>query len=150
MPAAPFLKYDPKDVVIIIGGFIYGPAAAFCMSAVVSLLEMVTVSDTGPVGAFMNMLSTCSIACSASLVYKESKSMKSAVIGLAIGTLIATAAMVLCNILITPAYMGVPRAVVSQMIMPVFVPFNLIKGGLNSVITILVLKGTQLALVKKR
>ena len=32
IPVVLFLKYEPKDVIITIGGFIYGPVAAFLIS----------------------------------------------------------------------------------------------------------------------
>ena len=60
IPVVLFLKYDPKDVVIVIGGFLFGPLTSFAISAVVSLVEMITVSDTGLWGLLMNILSSCS------------------------------------------------------------------------------------------
>ena len=42
-----FLDFDFKDVVICIGGFIYGPVSAAAVALVVALVEMVTVSHTG-------------------------------------------------------------------------------------------------------
>ena len=51
-----------------------------------------------------------------------------------------TASMLLWNYFITPFYMGVPRNVVSEMIVPVFLPFNAIKGGLNAALTLLLYK----------
>ena len=48
---AGFLSYDLKDVVIAIAGFLLGPAAALIITVVVSLIEMVTVSSTGPLSA---------------------------------------------------------------------------------------------------
>ena len=35
-----FLKYDPKDVIIAIGGFIYGPATSVIISIIVSVIEI--------------------------------------------------------------------------------------------------------------
>ena len=40
--------------------------------------------------------------------------------------------MLLWNWLITPLYMGVSRDAVQGMLIPVFLPFNLLKAGLNS------------------
>jgi riboflavin transporter FmnP len=65
IPVVLFLKYEPKDVVITIGGFLLGPMASLIISALVSLIEMFTISDTGPIGCLMNLLSTCSFACTA-------------------------------------------------------------------------------------
>ena len=49
-------------------------------------------------------------------------------------------AMVAWNYIITPFYMGVDRSVVAGMLASVFLPFNLVKGGLNAAITLLVYK----------
>ena len=144
----PFLKYDPKDIVIIIGGFIMGPMASFIISLVVSLVEMITVSDTGPIGAIMNLLSTCSFACTAAIIYKKNKTLKGAVIGLITGIVIMSGIMLLWNYLITPIYMGYPREVVAAMLPTVFLPFNLIKGGINAAVTMLIYKPVVTALRK--
>ena len=42
IPVVLFLKYEPKDVVITIGGFLLGPLASLVISGVVSLIEMVS------------------------------------------------------------------------------------------------------------
>ena len=139
-PAAPFLTYDPKDIAIIIGGFLFGPFPAFLMSLIVSLVEMVTIGDTGPIGALMNVLSTCSFACTAAFIYKKRHTLKGAITGLAVGVLLMTAAMLLWNYLITPLYMGMPRAAVAAMLPTVFLPFNFVKGSLNAALTLLIYK----------
>ena len=95
VPVVLFLKYDPKDVVITLGGLIWGPMTACLVSVLVSVLEMFTVSDTGILGCIMNILSTCAFACTASAIYR---------------------------------------------LLPAFLPFNLLKSGLNSGITFLLYK----------
>lgn len=140
IPVVQFLKYEPKDVVITIGGFIFGPLEAALLSVVVSLVEMVTISDTGIIGCVMNILSTCAFACTASLIYKRNHTLKGAVIGLAVGCALTTAVMILWNYLITPLYMGLPRESVAAMLVPVFLPFNLLKGVLNGGVTLFVYK----------
>lgn len=139
-PVVLFLKYEPKDVIITIGGFMFGPLASVIMSAVVSLVEMVTVSDTGPIGALMNFISTCAFACTAAVIYKKIHSLKGAVIGLASGTVVMAALMMAWNYLITPIYMGIDRETVAGMLIPAFLPFNLLKAILNSGITMLIYK----------
>ena len=132
IPTAPFLKYEPKDVVITIGGFLLGPMASFIISLVVSLLEMVTISQTGPIGGLMNLLSTCSFACTAAFVYKKRHTLGGAIGGLTLGTVALAVVMILWNWLITPLYMGVSREAVEGMLLSVFLPFNLLKAGFNS------------------
>ena len=137
IPMVVFLKYEPKDVVITIGGFLYGPGAAFLVSVVVSFLEMITVSDTGWIGFVMNVLSTCAFACTASWFYKKRHSLSGAVLGLTAGICLMVAVMLGWNYILTPLYMNQSRADVAAMLLPIFLPFNLIKGGLNAGITAL-------------
>ncbi len=145
-----FLSYDAKDVVIALAGFIYGPLSAFIISAVVSLVEMVTVSETGIIGCVMNILSTCSLVCVASFVYKRNKTITGAVMGLVSGVIFMTAIMLLWNYLITPLYMNQPREEVVKLLVPLFLPFNLIKGSINATITLLVYKPIVRALRRAR
>lgn len=140
IPVVMFLKYEPKDVIITIGGFMFGPLASMIMSAIVSLVEMVTISGTGPIGALMNFLSTVSFACTAAIVYKKVHTISGAVIGMVTGSVLMIGIMLAWNYLITPIYMGTPREVVAGMLVPVFLPFNLLKAVLNSAITMLLYK----------
>ena len=145
-PMVLFLKYDPKDIVITIGGFLYGPLAALTVTTVVAFLEMFTVSTTGFIGLVMNIISGCAFACTAAFIYKKWRSLKGAVAGLAAAWLFTTAVMVMWNYLITPLYMNVPRTEVAKLLIPAFVPFNLIKGGLNAAFTMLLYKPVKAAL----
>ncbi|MBO2527584.1 MAG: ECF transporter S component [Clostridiales bacterium] len=137
IPVIAFLKYEPKDVIVTFGGFLYGPLSALAVSTVVSFLEMLTISDTGWIGLIMNILSTAAFACTAALIYRKVHTLHGAVIGLVLSTVLMTAVMLLWNYVLTPFYLGTPRADVAAMLLPVFLPFNLIKGGLNTAITIL-------------
>ena len=148
IPVVLFLKYEPKDVIITIGGFLFGPMAPFIVSAVVSLLEMVTISETGFIGCIMNLLSTCTFACTAALVYKKWHTLKGAIAGLALGSVLMVGAMLLWNWLVTPWYMGADRATVEGLLLPAFLPFNLLKAGLNSALTLSLYKPLVTALRK--
>ena len=141
IPVVLFLKYEPKDVIITIGGFLMGPMAALASAAVVALIEMVTISETGIIGCIMNFLSTCTYACTAAMIYRRNHTQKGAVLALTTGTVVMTATMLLWNYLITPLYMtGTSRSDIAGMLIPVFLPFNLIKAGLNSAIILLIYK----------
>ena len=149
IPIVLFLKYEPKDVVITIGGFLMGPMAALISSSVVALIEMFTISDTGIIGCIMNFLSTCSFAIPAALVYKRRHTMSGAITGLLTGTVTMVATMLLWNYLITPLYMtGTSRSDIAGMLMPVFLPFNLLKAGLNSSFILLLYKPLVVSLRK--
>ena len=143
---AGFLSYDLKDVVVAISGFMLGAGPALLITLVVSLIEMVTVSSTGPIGLLMNVLSTGAFVIPAAVMYRRDKSLKSAATGLTLGVILMTAVMLAWNYIITPMYMAVPRAVVAGMLLPTFLPFNLVKGGLNAGITMLLYKPLSAAL----
>ena len=151
VPVVEFLKYEPKDVIIVIGGFLFGPLAAVEVSVITSLAEMFLVSNTGPFGLVMNIISSVSFAAVAALVYQKKRSMSGAVLGLITGIAVMAAMMMLWNYIVTPIYMvGTSRSDVAKMLVPVFLPFNLLKGGLNAAITMLLYKPVVTALRKAR
>ena len=148
MAVAGFLKFDLKDVVIAIGGFIFGPLNVLCVSTIVSLIEMITVSTTGPWGLLMNIISTCTFLCPAAYLYKKHRTFHWAVLGLVIGGVFMTASMMLWNYLVTPIYQGTPRAAIADMLLPVFLPFNLTKALMNGALTMFLYKPVVVALRK--
>ncbi len=135
-----FLSCDVKDAIIVIASFIFGPLSGFIVTVLVSVLEFFTISQTGVIGMVMNIISTTFFVVPAALIYKYKKTLSSAVIGLVIGTLIMTATMLLWNYFFTPLYMGIPRESIISMLPAVFLPFNLIKGGINLTIALIIYK----------
>ena len=111
--AAPFLSYDPKDVILAVCGFTLGPIPALMTTLVVSLLEMLTVSTTGPIGFIMNTLSSASFMLPAAVLYARRRTLRAAAVGLAAGVAMAVIMMLLWNYFITPLYMGTPREAVA-------------------------------------
>ena len=150
IPIVLFLKYDPKDTIIAIAGFLYGPLSAVCVSAVVSAVEMFTTSETGWIGFVMNMLSTCAFVCPAAFLYSRRRTIRRAAVGLGLGVVLVTIAMALWNYIMTPIYMGYPREAVAELLVPVFIPFNLLKAGLNTALTLLLYKPVNTALRRAR
>lgn len=146
IPLVLFLKYDPKDIIIAIGGLIFGPLTSFLIAFIVSLAEMVTISDNGILGCFMNIISSCSFACTAAFIYQKRRKLSGAIGGLFCGWGCMVLVMLLWNYLITPFYMGYPREAVAELLIPAFLPFNLIKGGLNAAITMILYKPVVTAL----
>ena len=150
IPIVLFLKYDPKDTIIAIAGFLYGPLSAVCVSAVVSAVEMFTTSETGWIGFVMNMLSTCAFVCPAAFLYSRRRTIRRAAVGLGLGVVLVTIAMALWNYIMTPIYMGYPREAVAELLVPVFIPFNLLKAGLNTALTLLLYTPVNTALRRAR
>ncbi|MDQ9708161.1 ECF transporter S component, partial [Acinetobacter baumannii] len=39
LPAVPFMKYDPADIPILIGSFLFGPIGGLILTAIVSVIQ---------------------------------------------------------------------------------------------------------------
>ena len=140
-PAAPFLEYDPADIPILIATLLYGPWWGFAVTVVVSTIQGLTVSaGSGYIGIIMHILATGAFSITVGLIYQKKKTLKGAAAALLVGSLVMTAMMVGCNLVFTPLFMGQPLKTVIGMLVPVIIPFNLIKAGLNSVVTFLLYK----------
>ena len=139
IPAVSFLSYDPKDIIIVIGGFIYGPLTAFVMSLITSFLEIFYRGGT-LLDVLINVISTCTFACVASATYKRDHTRNGALLGLAAGTLCCVLSMLLWNYIITPIYFGMPRAAVAAILLPGILPFNLLKCAMNAGVTLFLYK----------
>lgn len=139
IPSVEFLSYDAKDVIIVIGGFIYGAGSAFIMSVITSLLEIM-YRGGNLLDVLMNVISTCTFACVAAWIYKRDHTRKGAFLGLGIGTVCSVLSMLLWNYIVTPIYFGMPREAVVSILIPGILPFNLLKCGLNAGLTLFLYK----------
>ena len=153
-PSAAFLEYDPADIPILVGAFAFGPVAGMVITVVASLIQGVTVSaQSGPYGIIMHVIATGTYVLTAGTIYKMKKGPASAadavesssgtagaILAVVVGTLAMALVMCIANLIITPIFMGAPRAAVQAMLLPVILPFNLIKAGVNGAITVLLYK----------
>ena len=139
-PPVPFLEYDPADIPIFIGTFAFGPLAGLMLAVVTAVIQGLTVSaQSGIYGVIMHILATGSFVLIAGSIYRGQKSRRRAILALAAGVVTWTVVMVVANLIVTPLFMGVPVSVVKGL-MPYIVSFNLIKAGLNSIITFILYK----------
>lgn len=138
IPSVSFLKYDPKDIIIVIGGFIFGPLTSLIMSAITSVLEIVYRGGT-ILDILMNIISTCTFAMTAAYCYKKMHTKKGAVLGLVFGIIACTVSMIIWNYVIDPIYFQMPRSAVVAML-PAIALFNIIKCGLNMAVTLFLYK----------
>lgn len=139
-PPAPFLVYDPADVPIYITAFAFGPAAGLAVTFAVCFLQAFALGGDGLYGFLMHFVATGVVVLIIGMLYKRMKTKKMAMISLIIGVVLTTVIMCLMNLLVTPAYMGAPVSAVVAMIPTVIIPFNLLKAGLNSILTFLLYK----------
>lgn len=140
-PVVPFLEYDPADIPILIGAFAYGPVAGLVLTVVTSVIQGLTVSaSSGAYGIIMHIIATSVLVLVASGIYRVRHTKAGAILGLVCGTLAMGLVMMPANYFITPIFMGVPTEVLVSLLLPGILPFNLLKAGINSVVTFLVYK----------
>lgn len=145
-PLVLFLKYDPKDIVLAAGGLLLGPLPALAAAWGAALAEMLTVSGNGVLGFVMNGISSSLFAGTAAYLYRKRPTARGAALGLLCGWGCMTAGMLCWNALLAPVYMGCPREAVIKLLLPVFLPFNLFKGGVNAAVTLAVYRPIAAAL----
>lgn len=136
MPAAPWLKYDPSGVVSLVGSFIFGPVSG----ALIALLSWVPRLVTNPVGAVMNIFAAAALVIPAGYIYRKVHTQRGAVVGMVVGALLSIIVSIVLNFIATPLYFGGTVADVMKMVLPILVPFNLIKVAINCVIVLLIYK----------
>lgn len=135
-PLAPYLKYDPSGVVQLVSGLSFGAG----VGALVSVLSWLPHLFMDPFGGLMGILCALALTVPAALVYERVRSRKGSVLGMALGAVITLFVAIVGNIIVTPLYSGVTTQQVIEMIVPILLPFNLLKIALNCVITQLVYK----------
>ena len=147
----PYLKIDLSDIPAIIGGFAFGPLAGVAVEFIKNLLHLITKTETGGIGELANFLTGASFVIASSLIYFKNKNKKTAVIGLAVGTVVMTIVMCLANYyILLPFYLGsAPSPNNLVLIWTTTLPFNLIKGIIVSIISALIYKSLSPILHKK-
>ncbi len=138
LPGVTWLKYDASAMPAMVCGFAYGPAGGLAVGVVGAVLHGILMADFS--GAVMNILVVIGFVAPAALIYKRLHTFRGALLGLAVGILGVILMAIVGNLIITPAWLGVPLDAVIAMIVPVLIPFNLAKATLNAVLTLIVYK----------
>ncbi len=144
LPGVTFLKYDPSSIIALVAGFAFGPGTGVVVSILPYLVQLTT--ESGAYGTLMAIIATLSLVLPASLVYQRITSFKGAIIGMVVGAVVCLVCCIAANLVITPLYMDAPLETVVAMIVPVLLPFNVIKIAINCVVTALVYKPLSKAL----
>ena len=139
-PIAPFLEYDAADIPIILATLIYGPMSGLIVTVIVSVIQGLAFSfGGGPIGILMHILATGTFVLTGGVLFKYIKKSKlpklaSVVISLIFGVMGWLIAAISTNLLLTPIFMGVPMQGVLDILLPVIIPFNLLKSGINATV----------------
>ncbi len=155
--APPFLKLDISDLPSLIGAFAMGPMAGVVIQLLKNILHiLIEGSSTGGVGEISNFFVGSVLAYTAGAIYYKKKTLKMAILGLAIGVVLMSFFASLSNyFVIFPLYSKILPldqiiAMASKLnkyvvdyktlILYAVVPFNLLKGTVVSIVTLLIYK----------
>lgn len=157
--APPFYKIDFSEIPVLIGCFVMGPLAGAIVELIKVILNVViSGTTTGGVGDIANFLIGCAMCVPAGMIYKKYHTRKSALVGMAVGTVFMTVIGCILNAyVLLPVYakafempidalvaMGtaVNNSITSLSTFVIFAvaPFNLLKGVLVSFIVFLIYK----------
>ena len=157
--APPFYELDFSEVPVLVGAFALGPVAGATIELVKILINLlINGTATAFVGEIGNYLLGCSFIIPAALIYKKKKSKKTALSAMIVGTIVMTVFGCILNAyVLLPTYaaafgmpidaiIGMGSAIngnindVMTFVIIAVAPFNIIKGIVVSVITLLIYK----------
>lgn len=148
LPGVTWLKFDASNMPAMVAGFAYGPAGGVAVGIVTAIIHGLLMADF--TGALMNILVVTCFVLPAALIYKKKRTYKFAIIGLVFSIIAGVIGSIIGNLLLTPSWLGVPFDAVVALIIPVLIPFNLLKGLLNSVVTLIVYKSISNIITPKK
>lgn len=160
--APSFYKIDFSEISVLICAFYLGPVSGVvCELLKIILKLLIKGTSTAFVGDFANFFVGCSMVLPAAIIYHCKKSKKSALIGLTVGTAVMTVfgsafnafylipkfsqlfhmpldAIVSMGTAINPGITSV-----STLVLFAVVPFNIVKGVIVSIVTLLLYKRVE-------
>lgn len=160
--APSFYEIDLGEIPVLICAFYLGPVASVVCELVKVLLKLLLKGTTTAfVGDFANFVVGCSLVLPASVIYHARKTRKTAVIGMVAGTLVMTVFGSLFNaVYLLPKFSelyGMPLEAivamgtqvnsaitsVSTLVLFAVVPFNILKGVIVSLLTLVLYKRVE-------
>ena len=153
----PIYKLDFSLLPVLLAGFAMGPVAGTLVALIKGVISLITSSSMG-VGELADFLMGAAMMVPAALIYRKHRTFKGALWSLLTGVLCATVAGALCNwLILIPFYQAafhMPAEAIVEMIAKVVpavdsmltlilfatVPFNLLKGVVLSLLTLLLYK----------
>lgn len=161
-----FLKIDVSDIPAIFGGMSLGPMAGLVIVIIKNFLQGITASTTGGVGEFANVVIGGSYVLIICFFYRKFKNTKGVLAGGLLGIVAMTIVGCIVNYYIMmPLYAtvyGMPLEQIVQMgtvinprvtdlmsfVVWMIAPFNIVKAGLMTVVTLPLFKKMEKILSK--
>lgn len=157
--APPFYEIDLSEVPVLVGAFALGPVAGATIELIKILINLlINGTTTAFVGEIGNYILGCAFIMPAAFIYKQKKTKTNALIGMITGTIVMTVFGCFLNAyILLPTYaaafgmpidaiVGLGSAIngkitnVMTFVVMAVAPFNIIKGVVVSIFTLLIYK----------
>lgn len=157
--APPFMDIDVSEMPALIASFGLGPLAGFLVVVLkIALKTLFNGTSTQYVGELSNIIVSSALVVPAGIIYSRRKSFKTAIMALIVGIITMSVIATLSNyFVIFPLYgklMGIDLEAFANMVKKMnplvkdyktlmlfsIVPFNILKGILTSILTLLLYK----------
>lgn len=145
-PAAPHLKLEFANVPLIIAAFAFGPLPSLAALFAVCFIQAFLLAGDGIPGFLMHFVASGAMLLAIGLIgrvktgaSKRRHGIVRRIVALGVGVVVMTALMIPMNYIVTPLfYMGgyssTSIGIVTSTLLPVIIPFNLIKSISNCVL----------------
>lgn len=141
---APYLEFDFANVPILLAAFIIGPLPGLLVLTVTAAIQAFFLGGNGIIGFTMHMVSSGALILLSGLLYSRLKQCRGGmIISLVVGALAMAALMVPLNLLFTPILFNTLMEDVVAMIIPIILPFNLLKALLNCTVFYILFKALR-------
>jgi len=151
-PSAPFLKFDFADTPLLISSIVFGPFASLAVLFIVSVIQAFLMGGDSYLGCIMHIVASGAMLVVTGLICHKKRTIGRLAVGLVFGALTMTALMIPMNYLITPLYLGghspETLSIITSLLVPAIIPFNLIKSTVNCLLAFLVFKALSGLFVK--
>lgn len=148
IPGVTFLTYDPSLMPAMVCGFAFGPGAGIAVGAIAAVIHGLILGEW--VGSLMNIVATLCFVWPAAVIYARKRTFAGGVAGLAASVVAATLGAVVANLTIGVAFWYGSVDVILPMLVPAILPFNLVKGIINAVLTLIVYKAVSNLITPKK
>lgn len=141
IPGVTFLTYDASLMPAMVCGFAFGPGAGVTVGAVAAIIHGLILGEW--VGSLMNICAAVFFVLPAALLYRAHRTYPFAIAGLVLGVVVATLGAMVTNLTIGVWFWYGSTDVIVPLLLPAVLPFNLAKGALNAVLTLVVYKAVS-------
>lgn len=139
---APHLKLDFSFVPMLLIGFSFGPGASIMALLISNFIRLLSTNTAG-VGQLANVLVGAAYLLPPTIMYQKNRSKKTAFLGCCFGVVLQIVmAMITNKYLLIPVFLGEKIATfdMTNYLLTGVLPFNIVKGVVNALITFLLYK----------